>query len=103
MNDVEKHCQTKLDIKMYQIGELFDSCNNEKKLNVISAIINDAVDNGEEVPMTIDDIRSLFTELTDEQRLELIKSIIWTSPDMHSFYKKVYKTINSANFKGTLC
>jgi len=102
MSDLEKHCDTPLNIQMYQIGQLFDSCNEEKKLKVISTIINDAVANEEEVPMTIEDIRSLFIELTDDQRMELIKSIIWTSEDMFKFHKKVEKMVRSNEFQETL-
>lgn len=102
MNNAEKHCKTKLNIEMYQIGPLFDSCNSADKLNVISAIINDSVDDCTKVPMTIEDIRSLFCELNDEQRLELIKSIIWTSTDMFAFHKKVDKMVRSNSFQETL-
>jgi len=102
MNDAEKHCQTKIDVQMYQIGQLFDSCNDEKIRKIISTIIDDAVANEEEVPMTIGDISSLFVELTDDQRLELIKSIIWTSEDMFKFHKKAEKMIRSNDFQETL-
>ena len=102
MSGLEKHCDTPLNVQMYQIGQLFDSCNDEKKLNVISAINNTIYNDEEEVPMTIEDIKSLFVELTEDQRMELIKSIIWTSEDMFSFHKKVDKMVRSNEFQETL-
>ena len=102
MKNAEQHCRTKLNVQMYQIGPLFDSCSDAKKLNVISAIINDSVNNDEEVPMTIEDMRSLFSELNDVQRLELIKSLIWTSSDNEPFFNKTCSTICCDKFRETL-
>jgi len=102
MTPSEKYCSIKLNVQMYQIGELFDSCDDKKKQSVVSAIIDDAVCNEENVPMTIGDVRSLFSEATDDQRLELIKSIIWTAPDMYKFHKKAEKMIKSNEFQETL-
>jgi ABC-type Zn2+ transport system substrate-binding protein/surface adhesin len=50
----------------------------------------------------LDDMRGLWTQSTDKQRLEIIKSIIWTAPDMCSFYKKVLKELDPKKFERTL-
>ena len=103
MTPSEKHCKTKLCIQMFQIEWLFDSCNDAEKISVISEITGNGCKNDEElVPMTIEDIRSLFSGLTDDQRLELIKSIVWTAPDMYKFHKKAEKMIKSNEFQETL-
>ena len=48
------------------------------------------------------DLSGLWVNLNDKQRIEIIKSIIWTAPDMHSFRDKVLKTIASEKFEETL-
>lgn len=52
--------------------------------------------------ISLEDMRGLWGEANDKQRLELIKSIIWTAPDMHSFYCKVLKALDPKKFEGTL-
>lgn len=54
------------------------------------------------VPLTIEDIRSLWNNVDDKVRLEIVKSVIWTSPDNHGFYAKVIKILNSEGFLETL-
>jgi hypothetical protein len=104
MKSSEQHCKTKLTVTMDQIEGLFDECDDATKLLVLGTIVTgDADGNDDElVPMTIDCIRSLFTELSDDQRMELVKSVIWTAPDMHTFYKKVEKMVSSNEFQRTL-
>ena len=105
MTPAEKHCKTTLKVNTYKIADLFDCCSAETKIKVVSAIINGDVGNwekDEQITMTIEDVRSLFSEATDDQRLELIKSIVWTSPDMYKFHKKAEKMIKSNEFQETL-
>lgn len=54
------------------------------------------------VTLDIESLRSLWSEATDKQRLEMIKSIIWTAPNMEGFYEKVLKELNPVKFRGTL-
>ena len=48
------------------------------------------------------DLSCLWTDFSDKQRIEIIKSIIWTAPDMHTFREKVLKTIGAEKFEETL-
>jgi len=104
MKDAEKHYNTKLDVEMYQLEGLLDECDDDTKLQVIGTIINGGIegDDHEPVPMTVGCISSLFTELSDDQRMELIKSLIWTAPDMYPFHKKAQKMISSNYFQETM-
>ena len=105
MTDVEKHLETTLKVDIFQIAELFDSCSAITKIKIISAIVNGDVGNwekDEDIIMTIEDVGSLFSEATDDQRMELIKSIIWTSEDMFKFHKKADEMIRSNEFQETL-
>ena len=54
------------------------------------------------VPLRIDDVRSLWSEASDKVRMEILKSVIWTSPDTHGFYAKAMKVLNSERFRETL-
>ena len=54
------------------------------------------------ITITLEDMRNLWSEATDKQRLEMIKSIIWTSPDMYSFYQKVLVALDPKKFERTL-
>jgi len=54
------------------------------------------------ITITLEDMRSLWHEANDNQRLEMIKSIIWTAPDMHTFYQKVLKELDPKKFEETL-
>ena len=105
MRDVKEHLKTTLKVNTFKIAELFDCCNVETKIKVISAIVNGDVGNwekDEDIIMTIEDVGSLFSEATDDQRMELIKSIIWTSEDMFKFHKKADEMIRSNEFQETL-
>lgn len=54
------------------------------------------------IPITLEDMRSLWANLDDEYRMEIIKSVIWTACDMHEFHEKVCKEIACEKFKDTL-
>ena len=54
------------------------------------------------VPLRIKDVRSIWSEASEKVRMEILKSVIWTSPDNHGFYAKVMKTLNSDRFRETL-
>ena len=54
------------------------------------------------VPLTIEDIRWLWTDAPDNARIEMMKSIIWTAADQHEFYAKSMKLLDSVNFRMTL-
>jgi len=54
------------------------------------------------ITVVLDDMRGLWIQSTDKQRLEIIKSVIWTAPDMQSFYKKVLKELDPSTFEETL-
>jgi hypothetical protein len=103
MND-QKHNRTKLNITLQQFEGLLDECNHETKLQVVGVIANGGRDEeGEDqVPMTIECINSLFTELSDDQRIEVIKSVIWTALSPNLFREKVEKTICSDKFRETI-
>ena len=50
----------------------------------------------------LETFRMLFTDLDDNQRLELIKSLIWTSIDAHAMHKRVVNAILNPSFEKTL-
>ena len=50
----------------------------------------------------IESMRGLWKDATDNQRLEIIKSVIWTAPNMEQFYDKVLKTLDREKFGQTL-
>lgn len=52
--------------------------------------------------LTLDEVRFLWADLPDNKRMEVLKSVIWTAPDMHSFHEKVVKVVTSPRFKYTL-
>ncbi len=52
--------------------------------------------------LKLEDLQGIWAEATDKQRMELIKSIIWTAPSMHGFYAKVKKEILAEKFEETL-
>jgi hypothetical protein len=54
------------------------------------------------VTVRIDDMRSLWSDTSDNVRMEILKSVIWTSQDNHGFYEKAMKVLNSEQFRETL-
>lgn len=54
------------------------------------------------ITLRLEDLRSIWSDLEDEDRLEIIKSIIWTAPDNHDFYNQVIDEVTSEQFKETL-
>jgi hypothetical protein len=50
----------------------------------------------------IEGMRGLWSEVTDKQRMEIIKSVIWCAPDMQTFYRKVLKELDPKKFEITL-
>ena len=58
--------------------------------------------NNTKLPITIETFRFLFEDWTDNQRLEVIRSLIWTAPDMTSFHDKVVTELTSKKFSSSL-
>ncbi len=52
--------------------------------------------------LTLENVRSIWCDLDDEKRMEVLKSVIWMAPDNHLFYDKAIKEICSDKFKETL-
>lgn len=48
------------------------------------------------------DLRNLWSEANDATRLEIIKSVIWTAPDIRKFLEKTLKVLNSEGFQYTI-
>ena len=66
-------------------------------------VIADTRDQGEKhcntkISITIEEMRSLWSELPDKQRMEVIKSVIWTAPNSYGFWEKVCKQICNQKF-----
>jgi len=51
------------------------------------------------VPLRLEDMRGLWSEVGDKVRLEILKSVIWTAPDCRGFYLKAMKILNSEKFR----
>lgn len=58
--------------------------------------------NKTKIIISLEDLRSLWADLNDKKRLEILKSLIWTSPDNHDFYAKAIKLLKSKKFLETL-
>lgn len=58
--------------------------------------------NDTKITVSLEDLRSIWTDASDRTRLEILKSIIWTAPDMHRFYEKSMKILNSDSFRDSL-
>ena len=54
------------------------------------------------ITVTLEEMSGLWAEINDRQRLEIIKSIIWTAHDMHGFYDKILKELDPEKFRETL-
>lgn len=52
--------------------------------------------------ITVESFRDLFEYFTDNQRIEVIKSLVWTSPDNERFLAKVTALLTSEKFKRTI-
>jgi hypothetical protein len=52
------------------------------------------------VKFRLEDVRGIWSETNDRARMEILKSVIWTSPDNHAFYGKVKRALK--NFEETL-
>jgi len=48
------------------------------------------------------DFSHFWAKWSKKQRMEVIKSLIYTAPDSYSFHQKVVKTLTSEAFKETL-
>ena len=57
---------------------------------------------GTKLTFELETFMMLFTDLDDNQRLELIKSLIWTSIDAHAMHKRVVNAILNPSFEKTL-
>lgn len=64
--------------------------------------MNSVKHNNTMLKFRLETFRQLFEDLNDKQRMELIKSLIWTSPDMHLFHYKAVQTLSSTKFTETL-
>ncbi len=51
---------------------------------------------------TLDGIRGIWSDLPDKQRMEVLKSIIWSASNMHDFYGKAMKVLGSEEFRESL-
>lgn len=52
--------------------------------------------------LTLDTVRVLWADLDDKRRMEVLKSVIWTAPDMHAFHAKALKVLAHPNFLNSL-
>jgi hypothetical protein len=48
------------------------------------------------------DFANIWMDWSEKQRLDAIKSLIWTAPDNHDMCAKVEKMVTSNKFKETL-
>jgi len=85
MNKKEWKIQRKKDLER---GEIQEKC-LQNHLNT-------------ELIITIESFRNIFEDWNDTQRIEVIKSIIWTSPNAQGFAKKVSELVSSDNFQGEI-
>ncbi len=67
-------------------------CNDRKEIKHLNT----------KLTMTIENFRSIFEEWNDNQRMEVIKSLIWTAQDAQGFAQKVAKVIDSDKFQGEI-
>ncbi len=54
------------------------------------------------IPLTMYEVRWLWADQGDKVRMEMLKSIIYTAPNMHDFYAKVMEELNSDKFQGEI-
>lgn len=54
------------------------------------------------LPIVLEKFSCLFDEWTDNQRMEVIKSLIWTAPNAEGFAQKVAKLIGSKKFQNKI-
>ena len=54
------------------------------------------------LPISVGQLVYLFDDLDDNHRMAIIRSLIWTSEDMHLFHEKVCKELSSNKFKESL-
>jgi len=52
--------------------------------------------------VSIGDARGLWADANKKHRLEIIKSVIWTAPDMEEFCQEVIKLLESREFRESL-
>lgn len=55
-----------------------------------------------EIKLTLDNVRDIWSNQSDQVRMEMIKSIIWCSREMHGFWDKVKLEIVNDKFRKTL-
>lgn len=54
------------------------------------------------INIVIENFCSIFGDLNDKQRIEIIKEIIWCAPDAFMFVNKLKKELNGEKFLDTL-
>jgi hypothetical protein len=52
--------------------------------------------------LNVESFRFIFEDWTDNQRLEVIKSVIWTAPDVEKFLSKVQNLMASKDFNDNI-
>ena len=55
-----------------------------------------------QIPLRLEDVRPIWSNVSDTIRLEILKSVIWTSPDNHDFYAKAMRVLKSEKFRASL-
>lgn len=71
-------------------------------LNALEKMMNAEKHCNTKVPLRLDAVRSIWSDVNDNVRMEILKSVIWTAPDNHGFYEKAMKVLNSDRFRETL-
>ena len=86
----EKHLYTKITINASDFNEIYSDNFRD-------------IPDGEDIMVDIElqEFTDLFRELSDNARLELIKSLIWTG-DQEKMLNKVTKLVKSDKFKETI-
>jgi hypothetical protein len=54
------------------------------------------------IPVRLDDLRGVWGDATDKQRIEIIKSIIWSAEGRNDFGLEVSALLNSKKFCDTI-
>lgn len=58
--------------------------------------------NNTKITISMRDMSYLWYDLSDNVRMEMVKSIIWTAPDSHTFYGKLMWCLNSEKFQSSI-
>jgi hypothetical protein len=100
-----RHLNTKLDVDSEALAQILDRLTDSQKKLIQKAqqeYIDNADTDGFYIRFQLDDVRGLWGELSDEQRIEVIKSLIWCAPDAQGFYQKVMRVIGNEIFEGAI-